>query len=316
MKTKSTTNSGTKTKNAKADLSPKPPVHIHPVIIYPYRTSADFSDVEALFQWVGQITANSERYARPIVVLDRKTVNANSWNVQFASFRDQTVAKHCDLIEAWCVDTCQMWYTGLGAALEKGQADDIYWLIPGDFNYGTPLGKAVLEHLHDLPEIVEELQQDFCIGEVQVDHMNPKELIDTYGTFALLYSWFPDEAREIRRLTQQPRSEFFAIRHCFLKEMLTQRWYPYEQTLVMLMHAVWGNKRISRFSVGDITDLPPNRESLPAAMQQVERIERVLKLMWREHHLQQPDWIERYQTLDLQSQDIRRSALVILRKLL
>jgi hypothetical protein len=316
MKTKPTANSGAKPKNAKSESTPTPAPLIHPVIIYPYRTSADFSDVEALFGWLERLTADRARYARPVVVLDRKTSLANAWNAKFAEFRDQTVAKNCDLVEAWCVDTCQMWYTGLGAASERGKADDVYWLIPGDFNYGSPLGKAVLDHLHDLPEIIAELQQDFCIGDVQVDPMNPKELIDTYGTFALLYNWFPEQAREIRRITQQPRSEFFAIRHGFLKEMLAQRWFPYEQTLVMLLQAVRGNKRVSRFSVGDITDLPSDRQTLPAALQQVERIERVLKMIWRELNVQQPGWSEHYQSLDQQSNEIRRSALMILRNLL
>jgi hypothetical protein len=315
MKSKTTANAGAKAKNHKTAQRAPSKALIHPVVIYPYRTSADFSDLEALYQLVARLDSDKSRYARPITVIDRKTVHACEWNQQFLDFRNRTVAEHSDLVEAWCVDTCQMWYTGLGKASEKGGAEDVYWLIPGDFNYGTPLGKIVLDHIHDLPEIVEELNQDFCIGETVLDHANPKELIDTYGTFALLYNWFPEQAREIRRLTQQPRSEFFAVRHSFLRELLTQRWYPYEQTLVMVLLAVCGSKPISRFSVGDITDLPPARESLPAAMQQVERIERVLKMMWRERNSQLLDWPDRYRELELQSDEIRRAALSILRNL-
>ena len=49
----------------------------------------------------------------------------------------------------------------------------MYWLIPGDFNYGTPAGKEVLGRLHDLPEICLELGQDLCIGEITSDTETP-----------------------------------------------------------------------------------------------------------------------------------------------
>jgi hypothetical protein len=170
--------------------------------------------------------------------------------------------------------------------------------------------------LHDLPEIVLELKQDLCIGEIATDHNHSKQQIDTYGTFALLYNWFPVEAQEIRQFTERPRSEFFAIRHNFLREVLTQRWYAYEQTVVMLLHAVFNQKRISRFFVGKISDLPEGRESYASAVQQVERTERVLKALWRERNQPQPGWIERYRDLEIQSEQIRRTALTILQNLL
>jgi len=214
------------------------------------------------------------------------------------------------------VDTCQMWYSGLGMAYEKGGPNDVYWLIPGDFNYGTAVGKEVLGRLHDLPEIVLELKQDLCIGEIATDHNNSKQLIDTYGTFALLYNWFPVEAQEIRQYTERPRSEFFAIRHSFLHEVLRQRWYAYEQTVVMLLQAVFSNKHISRFFVGNISDLPEGRESITSAMQQVERTERVLKTLWRERHQPKARWTDQYRLLETQSEQVRRTALIILQNLL
>src|SRR5205823_12458299 len=112
---------------------------------------------------------------------------------------------------------------------------------------------------------------------IETDHNLSEQLVDTYGTFALLYNWFPAEAQEIRQYTERPRSEFFAVRHSFLHEVLRQRWYAYEQTVVMLLQAVFNQNHISRFFVGNISDLPLGRESLASAMQQVERTERVLK---------------------------------------
>ncbi|HKI72848.1 MAG TPA: hypothetical protein VKA81_10755, partial [Verrucomicrobiae bacterium] len=170
---------------------------IHPVVIYPFKQPGHYSDLEELYQLIARLDADKHTYARPITVVDRKTHYAMEGNKAFLDFRKNTVARHSDILDAWCVDTCQMWCSGLGTAFEQGGPDDVYWLLPGDFNYGTAVGKEVLSRLHDLPEICEELQQDICIGEIATDHNNSKQLIDTYGTFALLYNWFPSEAREI-----------------------------------------------------------------------------------------------------------------------
>lgn len=277
----------------------------------------DYADLEALYeQLISRLAADPKTYARPITVMDRKTFYSMAKSKAFMNFRDRTVARDSDILDEWCVDTCQMWYSGLGKALEEGKAGDVYWLIPGDFNYGTHVGHEVLSRLHDLPEIIQELDQDICIGEIKTDFNHSKQHIDTYGTFGLLYNWFPAEAQEIRQYTERPRSEFFAVRHEFLKKALSQRWYPYEQTVVMLLQAVFDDKRICRFSVGDITDLPEGRETLAAAIQQVERTERVLKSLWRERHEDQEAWVERYRVLSEQSERVRRSAVAILHNLL
>jgi hypothetical protein len=289
---------------------------IHPVVIYPFRPPPSYADLEALYQLVARLNSDRQVYARPITVMDHKTSRSMAGDKSFRDFRKQTVAKHSKILEAWCVDTCQMWYHGLGAAYAEGRPGDVHWLIPGDFNYGTGVGQDVLSRLHDLPEIVLELNQDLCIGEIATDHNNSKQLIDTYGTFALLYNWFPAEAQEIRQFTERPRSEFFALRHSFLDEVLAERWYPYEQTVVMLLQAVFSKRSITRFLVGNISDLPEGRESLASAVQQVERTERVLKSLWREHYEGQRDWMERYRGLDLRSEQIRRTALTILENLL
>jgi hypothetical protein len=209
-----------------------------------------------------------------------------------------------------------MWYSGLGSAFEKGSKDSVYWLIPGDFNYGTSVGHEVLGRMHDLPEIILELEQDICIGEIATDHNNSKQLIDTYGTFALLYNWFPTEGEEIRQFTERPRSEFFAVRHSFLQEALTQRWYAYEQTVVMLLQAVFTDKHISRFFVGSISDLPQGQESLASAMQQIERTERVLKSLWRARNGSKSGWLEKYRLLEERSEQIRRAAVTVFQNLL
>ena len=316
MKKAAATAPSIQTKTAATEAMAAHAGKIHPVVIYPFRQSSDYSDLLELYQLVARLDANRDTYARPITVMDRKTHYANEGNQVFVDFRKNTVARHSEIVDAWCVDTCQMWYCGLGTAFERGNPDDVYWLIPGDFNYGTSVGKDVLGRLHDLPEICVELQQDLCIGEIATDHNNSKQLIDTYGTFSLLYNWFPGEGREIRQYTERPRSEFFAVRHNFLSEVLRQRWYAYEQTVVMLLQAVANNKRISRFFVGNISDLPEGREPLASAMQQVERTERVLKTVWRERNESRAGWIEQYRILETQSEQVLRTALIILQNLL
>ena len=289
---------------------------IHPVIIYPYRQPAGYADLKELYQLIARLDGEKETYARPITVIDRKTTAAMEGDRAFQEFRKSTVAKHSDILDVYCVDTCQMWYSGLGHAHDRGTEGDVYWLIPGDFNYGTTTGKEVLSRLHDLPEICAELEQDICIGEIATDHTNSKQLIDTYGTFALLYNWFPAEAREIRGYTERPRSEFFAVRHGFLNDALKQRWYGYEQTMVMLLQAVFAKKHIAQFFVGHVSDLAEGGESLPSIMQQVERTERVLKTLWRERHGATTDWLDQYGALEKQSEHLRHSAMATLRNVL
>jgi len=317
MKTAATRKQGIQAQRFKPTPSQTPPTgKIHPVIVYPYKQPTQYDDLAALYEMIGNLVSTGERYTRPITVIDRKTHAAMAGNKAFLDFRRNTVARSSDILDAWCVDTCQMWNTGLGLAFEQGSNEDVYWLIPGDFDYGTAVGREVLGRLHDLPEIVLELNQDLCIGEIATDHCNSKQLIDTCGTFALLYNWFPVEAQEIRQFTERPRSEFFAVRHEFLREVLAQRWYPYEQTVVMLLQAIFAKRKISRFFVGNISDLPEGKESLASAIQQVERTERVLKAVWRERNASNKNWLEQYQTLEGRSEQVRRAAIVVLQNLL
>jgi hypothetical protein len=316
MKTTSAGKPATPSETSNKKTAAKENPQIHPVVIYPFRQPNDYSDLEPLYDVIEKLEADKGKYARPITVMDRKTYYAMESNKPFLEFRRNTVARHSDIIDAWCVDTCQMWYSGLGMAFERGGPDDVYWLIPGDFNYGTPAGKEVLAQLERLPESVQGKKQDLCIGEVTMHPDSSKQAIDTYGTFALLYNWFPSEARKIRQLTERPRSEFFAIGHSFLHEVLRQRWYAYEQTVIMLLLAIFGNKHVGRLSTGDISDLPLGTESLTSALLQIERTERALKTLWLELNERLAGWAENYRVLEAQSEEVHRTALMVLHNLL
>lgn len=295
---------------------------IHPIVVFPFSWRTGNKDLELLYtELIARLADDQSTYARPITVMDYKTYYSNSrykfdekWNQDFEDFLNDIVKKSSDIIFEWSVDTCQMWNSGFGAAFNKGGSADVYWLIPGDFLYSQK--PDVLGLLRKIPEAVQKHGQDFCIGEISVDVNSSKQLIDTYGTYGLLYNWFPHEAQQIRKITDKPRSEFFAISGSFLEEVLRQRWYPYEQTIVILLDGIISKKRIHKIKLGDISDLPSGRETLAVAMQQVERTERVLKMVWRERSEQEAGWIDRFRVLDQQSGQVRGAALIILQNLL
>src|SRR5581483_7844196 len=106
--------------------APAKKARIHPVIIYPFKQPIDYSDLEALYTLIAELDAKKETYKRPLTVMDRKTLGSMDGNKTFHDFRQNTVGKHSDILDAWCVDTCQMWYTGMGSAFEKGAEDDVY----------------------------------------------------------------------------------------------------------------------------------------------------------------------------------------------
>ena len=79
-----------------------------------------------------------------------------------------------------------------------------------------------------------------------------KQLIDTYGTYGLLYNWFPAEAQGIRNITDKPRTEFFAIDYPTLERaLIDSRWYAYEQTVMILLQNMSG-----KIPVRKITNIP------------------------------------------------------------
>jgi hypothetical protein len=297
---------------------------IHPVIIYPFSQPRDLRHLEALYtQLVAKLDADTHRYARPITVLNRQTFHRNKEqnNQLFLKFLKDHVECHTTVLHAWSVDSCQMWLHGLGAAFDQRKSvNDVYWLIPGDFDYAGGAGQEVLARFEEIPAAVYSGAAELCIGEITVPLNSAKQLIDTYGTYGLLYNWFPAEAQGLRKITDKPRSEFLALGHEYLKTALNQRWYGYEQTIVLLLQGMQGvrpMRSMKKIELGEITDDPSLRGDLAGAMQQVERTERVLKLYWRELKApQDPLWPEKYRILDHQSEQIRGAAMVILQQIL
>lgn len=75
--------------------------------------------------------SNDTTFARPITVMNRETYHTNTlWKYDrdliqsFKTFRKEYVEEYSDVLDEWCIDTCQMWLTGLGAAFDIGHTDD------------------------------------------------------------------------------------------------------------------------------------------------------------------------------------------------
>jgi hypothetical protein len=298
--------------------------------MYPFTHPADgrgTKHLERLYEKVQEWRADSDfgpLLGPFLTVINRQTQEKEPEAVP--EFVREIVEPCSDVLEVWSADTCQMWLAGFGKRMDDTQGrDDVYWLIPGDFDYASPEGETVLENMEQLPRrlysrVRRRQSSTFCLGEIETSPDNAKHLVDVYGTYGLLFNWFPNEAAGLRaRGINRPRSEFFAIDHVLLDLALARRWYAYEQTLILLLHGVSGRDTRSiaqPIFLGKIQDDPQGRDTLASAMTQVERMERVLKNHWREEHKHEPGWETRYRELDARSEQIRGAALVTLGQVL
>jgi hypothetical protein len=277
---------------------------------------------------------HDDRYLKPTTIINNQTrirstradANPELKSAFSIAMKEIVTEKVSYKTETWAVDTCAMWQRGLGDAYEHSKHNkavhDVFWLIPGDFNYATAAGKAAARKMKEIPEHVLQANYQICLGEIKVPMNSAKQLIDTYGTYGLLYNWFPAEARGIRGCTDKPRTEFFAISYDFLETILIEsRWFAYEQTLMILLQNMNGRdpvRKVGKVDLGLINDDESTRSTLSSAIQQVERTERALKLFWREQAERDSlqNWQEQFRILDAQSESVRTAAMVILRRLL
>ncbi|HEX5734463.1 MAG TPA: hypothetical protein VF131_16625 [Blastocatellia bacterium] len=203
-------------------------------------------------------------------------------------------------------------------------------LLPGDVEIVEKLDvfRAILSSFIDAarPEII--------IGDFTTpDRYSSKELVDTYGTYSLLANWFPEVSRAVKALPlSKPRSEFLNIEVSVLDQFLDKRKFAYEQTLNMLIRS-WDyeNKRwrhgIRPFPLGTLQDDKSFRQYRDC-LDQIERTERLLKLLWRElneppstgvfeqDELRYKEFSQEYEDIARRSTDIRESARLTIRALL
>ena len=304
-------------------LNPEPR-KIRPIIIYPFKQPTSLDSLELLFNSIDELIEKDkpEVYEKALVIIDNRTIsNPNEFAI-YTKFAKNYQKNFKFLVERYD-DTCSMWLRGFALSIDESEDSnrqhDIFWLIPGDFAYSTHPNSLI--KMKELPLNIYSNECDLSLGEIKVPLTSAKQLIDMYGTYGLMYNWFPVETKTIlEQITTKPRTEFFAIKQGFLRRVLRERWYPYEQTIAILLQNMNGNRPflpVKKIELGEIIDDESGRNVLAGAMQQIERTERLLKLFWREKMLRlELNWQNDFRQLDKQSEEIRGAAMTIMQNVL
>src|SRR5258708_5120299 len=220
---------------------PSAQARIRPIVMYPFVQPLKLESLELLFRTLDTWSSDPE-FHKPVVVINNQTRYRSTTMPIVEDPRvdpayKQTISKIirpvATILPSWAVDSCAMWLSGLGhcfdAATESRSYNDVFFLLPGHFDFSSEEGKVALGKLREIPEKVLNHECGICLGEIEVPLNSAKQLIDTYGTYGLLYNWFPAEAKGIRRRTDKPRTEFFALSYDSLKHsLIPHRWYAYE----------------------------------------------------------------------------------------
>ncbi len=254
-------------------------IPLKPVIIFPYQGYENNKRCEWYFWWT--VERCKEIDPKPIVMLARDTVIRK----EAESFVNDKRFKTLDVVQTWSVDTCQTWLAGWGYVLDHFPDTERIVLLPGDLDYVY----EDVSFYDNLKSFIEIKDADIAIGDFKTgDQYSAKSLVDTYGTYSLLANWFPEISKSIRSLPlNRPRSEFLNIKTSVLKDLLiNNRNFAYEQTLNFLIKswsyasAQWRYK-IAVSSLGTLSDNKSFRD-YRRCIDQIERIERMLSLLWRE----------------------------------
>ncbi|MDP8264628.1 MAG: hypothetical protein P9M12_03995 [Candidatus Aceula lacicola] len=250
-----------------------------PIIIFPYRGYENNKQCEWYFWWT--IDQCKEIDSKPIVMLPRDTVIRGD----AASFINDERYKTLEVVQTWAVDTCQTWLAGWGHVIDNYPEAERIVQIPGDLDYVD----EDVDFYDNLKKFIEITDSDITIGDFQTgDKYGSKSLVDTYGTYSLLANWFPNISQGIKSIhLNRARSEFLNIKTSILRNLLiNNRNFAYEQTLNFLIKcwnydtAKW-KYNISTFLLGTLSDNKSFRD-YRACVDQIERIERMLSLLWRE----------------------------------
>jgi len=249
------------------------------VIIFPYQGYEHNERCEWYFWWT--VERCKEIDPQPIVVLARDTVLRGD----AVSFVKDGRYKSLEVVQTWSVDTCQTWLAGWGYVLDNYPQAERLVQVPGDIDYVH----EDVSFYDNLGSFIETPNSDIAIGDfITGDKYSAKSLVDTYGTYSLLANWFPKISQGIRSLPlNRPRSEFLNIKTSVLHDLLiNNRNFAYEQTLNFLIKC-WSYDKakwkydLSVFPLGTLSDNKSFRD-YRGCIDQIERIERMLSLLWRE----------------------------------
>ncbi len=252
---------------------------IKTLIIFPYMGYENNKKCEWYFWWT--VDRCREIDPKPIVVIPRDTIIRGD----AVSFINDPRYSTLEVVQTWSVDTCQSWLAGWGHILDNYPNAQRIVQIPGDIDYV----EEDVEFYNNLSQFIKTTTSDIVIGDFKTGNQySAKSLVDTYGTYSLLANWFPEISKSIRTLPlNRARSEFLNIRASVLRELiLKNRNFAYEQTLNFLVKC-WNYEEskwrydIAKFFLGTLSDSKSFR-SYRGCIDQIERIERMLSLLWRE----------------------------------
>ncbi len=250
-----------------------------PVIIFPYRGYENNEKCEWYFWWT--VDRCKEIDSRPIVMLPRDTVIRQD----AASFLKDKRSKALEVVQTWSVDTCQTWLAAWGHVLDNYPKTERIVQLPGDIDYV----KEDVEFYDNLTGFIKITSSDIAIGDFGTgDKYSAKGMVDTYGTYPLLANWLTEIAQGIKSLPlHRPRSEFLNIKTSVLRDLIiNNRNFAYEQTLNFLIKS-WNYEKgewkynISTHPMGSFSDDKSFR-AYSGCIDQIERIERIISLLWRE----------------------------------
>ncbi len=266
----------------KKDMTKQPDnksINSKPVIIFPYLGYEHNKKCEWYFWWT--VDRCKKIDPKPIVMLSRDTVIRKD----AASFINDKRSKALEVVQTWSVDTCQTWLAGWGHVLDNYPEAERIVQMPGDIDYVH----RDVEFYDNLGDFIETTVSDIGIGDFGTgDKYGAKSLVDTYGTYPLLANWLPEISRSIKSLPlHRPRSEFLNIKTSVLRDLLiNNKKFAYEQTLNFLIKS-WDydekkwRYNISTYPLGRLSDHKSFRD-YGGCIDQVERIERMLSLLWRQ----------------------------------
>jgi hypothetical protein len=291
------------------------------MIVFPYSGYQKGSDREALF-W--KVVAHCREIAgdpKPTVVLNADTGLRGGAK----AFQKDSRSKTVDVCRVWSVDTCQMWLAGWGHILDHYPRIERIVQLPGDLDWVEAHGEFFLR-LDSFLVLGDPF--NLIIGDFETSgRFSAKNLIDYYGTYALMANWFPEITNKILQMPlNRPRSEFLNVSVKTLRELLAVRKFAYEQTLNMLIR-LWDFKTqewkrgvsVHSHSFGTLSDESSFRQ-YRECLDQIERTERMLKMLWREIHVvgknESDEMWDRYHELDQRSTSVRQNARIIIGNLL
>lgn len=270
---------------------------IFPIIIWPFIEPTSVDHCEALVDFFAGV--KYENMGTITIVVNHRS---KSW----------IRGKHLDVIRkarnqnwrvrwVWSVDTCQTWLNALAnshkncstftsnPALSQGnqvhgnKGNCTHLLVPADFHYANQAGQVALSRMFQAFDNIADPRFGLSIGQIQCKKNEIKELVDTLGTWKLVNLWFPkDEVALRKKQITKPRSEFLALSGEFLETQLKKKWFPYEQTLIMLLRLANAKAidKVHVYNLGEVQEDTPV-DPLAEFVTQVERMERAMKLYWR-----------------------------------